>query len=1043
MLTESEVLVYLSKNFPQKTIYPEEYKRTRSLRAEIHRFARAEGKSSVQWLEDHGFAWKEIGYLESDMRDYAEEKSSESSQPALSVAEKAFRIADRVFRHYPLAGEYVLAEDERDMLYQTARNAIYNFFQTGDIKQRDRVVLTLDTITLLKNWDTKPTEEESDGGLWRYVFQQYGFNRDKSSAASSRLYAQFQTSIKVTLSHYYRFFAPSGTYRYYATLLFHALSPKSSIESYFDILFDFYVNNLEFQYIEDDTSFRSFAKGMKSRWDAKVPKNDELNLKIGDIKVAQRILFTERPGYIAVRSDNIVRKMDALLRGDQDDINDLLDPKRNYWDALLLQWYKKKTSKERVQLQGARRNQKTEYVATSQNRIYAQYMMQDSAVGLTIPKIRLSEAGESRPTLRVYQDETCILEREMSVAGNDLCLTTRACFLSLKDTEYDFTQSPRIQVEIEYNGDLLYHSGKKLYRDFLVFDQKGNEKAKRSGTIYLFLGDHQQVEFPDGEEDVFQLPHPGQLYRINIDSVSILLVDGKEILSDAEQEKKVRHYTSVRRESGVCVIKESNAADVFSESFTLSILLPKDEPVARYQIAIDSIRWSVHALHGDDGRVEIRSTDDNRPHCIRVVDVVTGYVKHEYRYIVLQGFQIQFDKSIYAAGVEQPSAQIRFDGHESHSQILLRDGKDSGNIFVPDMPFQFQVQVPIMHCTIMGENAFLAPASIWHEDIRDSDGLVRLDLPDGWTGQVMLNATALPVLGEDKSCFETKATFHAMQKTQADAVLWLSLRHSNGEHIKRDLTTVAFQPTFLASPVEIVEDEVVWQPEGTYIGAKNSHFLLEVGLGDVKNKAIQLPNEDRVLSKVQDLDVGHYRYQIYTQGKRNLFAKEAQEPKLIYSSSFAIGDDHNQIYQGKELVLDTAMYWEITTDTSEHVALNHGSGVLRNFTYQGMSEPYDGAVPAPCYSAVLYYLDDESGYVPFKKGQSKRYQEINPVMAWIINEHLLVLQAATGDALYVDKRSASIPEKDPDIYMDKEEQRDRLVVADFFEYKIREERIHV
>lgn len=64
-------------------------------------------------------------------------------------------------------------------------------------------------------------------------------------------------------------------------------------------------------------------------------------------------------------------------------------------------------------------------------------------------------------------------------------------------------------------------------------------------------------------------------------------------------------------------------------------------------------------------------------------------------------------------------------------------------------------------------------------------------------------------------------------------------------------------------------------------------------------------------------------------------------------------------------------------------------------------------------------------------------------MAWIINEHLLVLQAATGDALYVDKKSASIPEKDPDIYMDKEEQRNRLVVADFFEYKIREERIHV
>ena len=59
MLTESEALAYLSKNFPQKTIYPEDYKRTRSLRAEVRRFARAEGKSSVQWLQDHGFAWRD------------------------------------------------------------------------------------------------------------------------------------------------------------------------------------------------------------------------------------------------------------------------------------------------------------------------------------------------------------------------------------------------------------------------------------------------------------------------------------------------------------------------------------------------------------------------------------------------------------------------------------------------------------------------------------------------------------------------------------------------------------------------------------------------------------------------------------------------------------------------------------------------------------------------------------------------------------------------------------------------------------------------
>lgn len=69
------------------------------------------------------------------------------------------------------------------------------------------------------------------------------------------LYTRFCAAIKGTLIRYHRFFAPEGTKRYYASLLLHALSPTQSIENLYTILFDFYVKNLDFQYIPEDVSY--------------------------------------------------------------------------------------------------------------------------------------------------------------------------------------------------------------------------------------------------------------------------------------------------------------------------------------------------------------------------------------------------------------------------------------------------------------------------------------------------------------------------------------------------------------------------------------------------------------------------------------------------------------------------------------------------------------------------------------------------------------------------------------------------------------------
>ena len=573
-MSEAEFLNRLNKAFPEKVIFAEQARLSvyLSLFVEIRRYARGAGVSSVQWLTDRGFIWKETGYVEPDMHN--------GDTCGLSPDYTAFELADYVLQTYPLAGEYHLTDAEDALLYQSASETVKKvLIDGGRTSVREDAVLVLETINLLKGWSSELADEETSGSLWNYIFLQYGFNPENSEAAANRLYNYFRGAIKGTLAHYKRFFAPEGTQRYYTSLLLHALAPKQSIESLYSILFDFYVKNLDFQYVTEDISYKVFTKGMRARWDSRVAKNDELQLRADAIFSGLQTLFKERPGYMAVLCDSIVKKMDAILRNEN---TDLIDPDRNYWDTILVEWYQRKSSTERVQAQGEQRQRKTEYVATTTDRIYAQYTMEHSSVGIAIPKIRLSKIAQQRPVIKIYQSEICIYNAELSVTGDELCLTTRSRFIPFEEMSYDFSNTPAIRVEIHYDGELLYNSAEKLYRQYILLDASGAERTPHCGTIYLFASNLQEVTFPDDTDGIYSYPYPGQLYRINLDEVSSVAIDGREIFVCASTAAQFRHHTSLRKAVSAQVIHQGVSFDIFPAPFQLFIVLPEGEKSIRY-----------------------------------------------------------------------------------------------------------------------------------------------------------------------------------------------------------------------------------------------------------------------------------------------------------------------------------------------------------------------------------------------------------------------------------------------------------------------------
>lgn len=178
-MSEMDLLEKLNKEFPTKSIFAEQYSRiSHTLKFEIHKQAKGEGLSSVQWLIQKGFIWKEIGYVEPDMI------YRESSVSAEGLNHDAFTLADYVLRVYPLVGEYHLSNLEDELLYRSASATVKKvLLSRGEITLQEEVVLVVETINLLKEWSTELEGEESFGTFWNYIFLQYGFNSESSNAA--------------------------------------------------------------------------------------------------------------------------------------------------------------------------------------------------------------------------------------------------------------------------------------------------------------------------------------------------------------------------------------------------------------------------------------------------------------------------------------------------------------------------------------------------------------------------------------------------------------------------------------------------------------------------------------------------------------------------------------------------------------------------------------------------------------------------------------------------------------------------------------------
>ena len=132
-----QILAHLEHCYPDHVIYPETYTIRRVgavYQIGIRHLAKEEKLTPAQWLQEHGFIWRETGYVEPDMRPNGLEFNKLNS----------LTLADSIMRCCPLVGAYQPSAEEADALYVAAQRTVKKLCRLGErLSAKEELILTL------------------------------------------------------------------------------------------------------------------------------------------------------------------------------------------------------------------------------------------------------------------------------------------------------------------------------------------------------------------------------------------------------------------------------------------------------------------------------------------------------------------------------------------------------------------------------------------------------------------------------------------------------------------------------------------------------------------------------------------------------------------------------------------------------------------------------------------------------------------------------------------------------------------------------------
>ena len=843
----------------------------------------------------------------------------------------------------PIVGNYLFDADELEEIYNEA--AVYLRTFTGKSEDKDAIVFVA-LVNMTKEW--KSTEDAFLDFICRKFSSDFSFY--------PIIYSTLRTTITTLFESNVIYMIEWGK-RFYATLCSHALAPVSSTESFFDMCWEIYCNDLDQQYEKTDSVYGLIVESLKNKFIFVKSLDDDI--KIGSHAYSMRVGMKG----LAIHAPDILRQ---LINDTIGSIHSLFNNQPikadKYCKILLNEWWKRKQLTFGVSMHA--RDPRKERTATSYSQIKAKFILSEEEIKLLIPSIRLLENFETRPYLEIYKNEELIHKEEMYLFGSGILMSTLQREYPL--TGIDF-QNNLIRVVISHCDKNIYDSKESLYRDFILF--KNGREITSSECI------PGQYEMYVTDLDIL-LRSPLGLEKINENIYSFETIDGEIIQSDNKtiffyNEQTNRNlYFHVRKKNNVLFKKDGIEYQVIDGELYVDVI--NSFNVANIGIRYEDISFKLSEfLHEDIGsktRYEITSLlNVGEPQRIIVFKYGDNSVVGSINVIKFNNVTISFDKDFYYGEGDIGLVTFKTDKYFGENCFDVNDD----NVSIPLEEGELIIELPVIRWKIDNGEWSCKPLEkdIWFKNI-NADSILHLDIPNNVSCSIALSNNKELSKQGNKHIYELGATIQSLACNDRLKPNFLSILIKTETGALLPLFNVVFAECFISNPLIIYQEnfKLRWDPNG-FIGDDDSLFVIKIYENDEL-----VDNYDVTLSP-RIINCGGFEEGEYV---TKVFIKLGSTKKELYSCAFIFGDKKRIKFKNKVMFINTVVTIDKTLNRKQIKPI-----FVERIEYLGFKDEFD------YYSGYLFVVDKEGRriYLDKMKDSNGVVSIINPIRIELKTEH--------------------------------------------------------
>lgn len=834
-------------------------------------------------------------------------------------------------------GNFIFSQDELTVLYDDIGYKLRSLAtERGNVlSQVDYDELFVVLVNLAKEWDS------DENAFFEYIYKKLL----GTSIPTGKVYNQIILAINNLARRNKIFLLNSFTKKYYATICSHAFAPKSSTESFFDMCWEIYCNDLDQQYEENDPTFELIANALNNRFVGMAEESDNLQIgsQVYSFRAGIKGLAIDQKPLMVKLIETAIKTIDAIFNNSPIDLNLYINKLINNW------WSKKETN---FGIKKSTLHKIKTSVITDYSQIKPRFILDDGVPKLYIPPIRLQDNIMFEPKISIWEGEDCVNSEMMEIKGSGIIMTTKPYYVILTD----LPSIQELRITIYHCDKLIYDSKNNLNRDFILFkDEKevyNNECVPGQYILYV--------------EDFSKLyKRPKEIYKsmrniFNIDAVTGDIIQSEhKILFFVDQSIKRDLYFFAKESNILKFYFNNEEYKVINGELYLEIDndLDYSDIGVRCENAIFRINDFSHESLEEKNRFLLSQVANiGEPQKITVFRYSDNSIINTLSFIKFNNININFDKELYYGkntignviiSSNELNVQKTFNIHDDEICIEYNNG-------------EFVIIPPILRWKIDNDNWSCASKEneIWYKDITNTS-ILYLDVPQDVTCKACVDNF---VLETNRNPLEYKlGQFIYAHSMTSEKSLNLFVKINNQFY---PIAIIRVKEGFINEPIHVLNEthEIMWLPQN-FIGDKKANFRLDIYKDSQFKTKVYCNNlEQKIdLSQLQD---GYYQIKIY-QIRNGFLRKE----NLLYETTFTLGNEKEFMYKGKFFIIKEVMLFNNIEPTYVKPIY------IDEIVYLGIKDGFD------YYSGNLYIYNKFGNkiYLNYMRNEREQSIKINPI----------------------------------------------------------------